>query len=203
MIFRRFRVFLFLSAAVFFLNAVADAQSDNVRITVANMKQDLAAMVQHVKALRLEVEQLQRDNQRLQQAVEAAQSNRRVEVQVSALKASVEQLRADYAAADQAQKAVILKQVTEQINVLTREMESALEAVAKAVGSQPSAPKRVEFSEDYPKTGFSYVVKPGDSLSRIARNEGSKVKWIQDANQIVNPSRDLKVGQTIFIPISQ
>jgi LysM repeat protein len=75
--------------------------------------------------------------------------------------------------------------------------------VATAVGSEPKVETPVHFSSDYPKTGITYTVRSGDTLSAIARKHGSTIKHIQNANKIVNPSRDLKVGETIFIPISQ
>ena len=50
-----------------------------------------------------------------------------------------------------------------------------------------------------PQTGTPYVVKRGDTLSSIAREYGSRVDWIQDANQISSP-RHLIVGRKLFIP---
>ena len=79
-------------------------------------------------------------------------------------------------------------------------MQAAIHSIANA---QPKIALPTNFSDDYPKTGVSYTVQPGDTLSAIARIHGSSIKHIQNANKIVIPSRDLQVGQTIFIPISQ
>ena len=47
-----------------------------------------------------------------------------------------------------------------------------------------------------------YVVQPGDSLSRIARNAGVKSEWtmIKRINQITNPN-SIRVGQSLKIPV--
>ncbi len=50
-----------------------------------------------------------------------------------------------------------------------------------------------------PQTGIKYTVKPGDSVTKVARNNKSKVEWILKANSLSNPN-DLKAGAVIFIP---
>ena len=176
------------------------AQSD-MRVTVANMKQDLSALTQEVRALRLEIEQMRRDNTRLRSQVNASQANDSTQSQLSNLGAAIEGLRREYKAADEAQRQAILSEVNRQMESFAKETQSALNSVADAVEAQPSVSTPVHFSDDYPKTGKPYVVKSGDTLSKIARQHGSTIKHIQNANKIVNPSRDLQVGQTIFIPI--
>ncbi|HGG0415415.1 TPA: LysM peptidoglycan-binding domain-containing protein [Clostridium sporogenes] len=47
---------------------------------------------------------------------------------------------------------------------------------------------------------ISYIVKPGDSLFKIARSYGITVEQLKEYNGLV--SNDLYVGQQIFIPIS-
>lgn len=179
------------------------AQSNDLRVAVANMTQDLNLLTQQVKTMRLEMEELRRENARLQAQVAAASNVNQTEARISSLSSAVESLRGDYRAADEAQKAQIIAEVTRQLNALAKEMQGAINTVAEAVGSQPQVATTVHFSEDYPKTGKPYVVRSGDTLSGIARQHKSTVKDIQNANKIVNPSRDLKVGETIFIPIAQ
>jgi LysM repeat protein len=174
-----------------------------VRVVVAGLKQDVSLLSQQIKSLRLEIEEMQRQNARLRSEVTAANSNNQSASQISSLTAAVESIRSEYRSADEAQKKQIIAEVTRQIEALSAEMQSALNTVAGAVNSQPNIKPPVRFSEDYPKTGITYTVKSGDTLSGIARAQGSTVKHIQNANKIADPARDLQVGQTIFIPIAE
>ncbi len=197
------RMALALFAGVFLQGIPLQAQSDNLRVTVANLNQDVSLMAQQLNTLRLEIEAMQRENARLREQVSSSQSNSQTQAQLSNLSTAIETLRREYRAADEAQKNLILAEVTKQINALAAETEKAIGVVADAVGAQPQIAKPVHFSEDYPETGITYTVRSGDTLSKIAREQGSTVKHIQNANKIVNPARDLRVGQTIFIPIAQ
>jgi LysM repeat protein len=179
------------------------AQTDNLRVAVANLTQDLNLMSQQVKTMRLEMEELRRENARLRTQVAAAGDNSQTQAQISGLSSTIEALRREYRSADEAQKQQIIAEVTRQINALAKETQEAINSVADAVDSQPQVATTVHFSDDYPKTGKPYVVRSGDTLSKIARDHGSTIKHIQNANKIVNPARDLKVGETIFIPIAQ
>ncbi|MGB0415372.1 MAG: LysM peptidoglycan-binding domain-containing protein [Coraliomargarita sp.] len=199
-LFRRALIITAVSAIQF--TTPLAAQSD-VRVTVANMKQDLSALSQEVKALRLEIEQMQRENTRLRSQVSASQANDNTQSQITNLSAAIEGLRREFRAADESQRQAILVEVNRQMEAFAKETQRALNSVADAVEAQPTVSTPVHFSEDYPKTGKPYVVKSGDTLSKIAREHRSSIKDIQNANKIVNPARDLQVGQTIFIPIAQ
>ena len=190
------------SLGAFMLPLSLSAQND-VRVTVAGLNQDLAMLNQQVKALRLEIEQMRRDNTALQNQVRAAQSNQGTQAQITNLSAAIDTLRQEYRAADEANKRVIIAEVSRQIESLAKETQGAINVVAQAASAQPNIATPVRFSEDYPKSGVEYTVRSGDTLSKIAREHGSTIKHIQNANKIVNPSRDLQVGQTIFIPIAQ
>ena len=63
-------------------------------------------------------------------------------------------------------------------------------------------PKEV-FPHNYPSSGVSYEVQPGDTLSHIAVKFGSSVESIQNANKINDPARDVRVGDIIFIPLTE
>lgn len=190
-------------AGVFFLNQSLVAQSDNLRVSVANLSQDMRLLAQQLNTLKLEMEEMRRENARLRSQVAAASSNRETQSQITNLSSAIDTLRREYQAADEAQKQQIIAEVTRQINALAEETQGALSTVANAVGNQPQVATPVHFSSDYPKTGITYTVRSGDTLSKIARDHGSTIKHIQNANKIVNPARDLRVGQTIFIPVAQ
>lgn len=179
------------------------AQSDNLRISVANLSQDVSQLVQQVKTLRLEIEQMHRDNKQLRLQLAAATSNRQTDAQISSLMSAIDTLRQEYKAADADQKKQIILELNRQMKAFASETQNAINVVAEAVGSEPQVSTPVSFSSDYPKTGITYSVRSGDTLSKIARDHGSTTKHIQNANKIVNPSKDLQVGQTIFIPIAQ
>ena len=198
----RFGALIALGATLNLTSPLA-AQSTDMRVTVANMKQDMVLLSQQVKALRLEIEDMQRENARLRQQVAAAQSNQGTQNQLNNLSAAIEGIRREYRAADEAQKKVIIDEVNRKVAALGQETQAGLNAVANAVNTQPNVSTPTHFSEDYPKTGITYVVRSGDTLSGIARAHGSTIKHIQNANKIVNPAKDLQVGQSIFIPIAQ
>ncbi|MGJ8639622.1 MAG: LysM peptidoglycan-binding domain-containing protein [Opitutaceae bacterium] len=193
---------LFFTFIALFSPSFLSAQSD-VRVVIANMSQDMKLLSQELKTLRLEVEDVKRQNAQLKAQVAAATSSSDTDIKLSNLSSAIETLRREYRQADEAQKKAIVAEVTRQIDSLAKQTEGAINSVAKAVESQPQAPVSVSFSEDYPQTGKPYTVRSGDTLSGIARKHGSTIKDIQNANKIVNPARDLQIGQTIFIPISE
>jgi LysM repeat protein len=179
------------------------AQSDNLRVSVANLSQDVNILAQQLKTLRLEIDEIRRENTSLRAQVSAASSNQNTQSQINNLSTAIDALRREYRQADETQKQQIIAEVSRQIDALGKETQTALNTVAEAVGSAPNVSMPVHFSEDYPKTGVTYTVRGGDTLSKIARQHDSSVKDIQNANKIVDPSRDLQIGETIFIPISE
>ncbi|CAI8269631.1 MAG: Uncharacterised protein [Opitutia bacterium UBA7350] len=173
--------------------------ADSVRVAVADLKQDMASVQREVRALLLEVEQLRRENESLRSALNAASTQQ----QIAQIVASLQNLQREFEQADKLMEQAIMLKVTRQMESLANQMQTALESVSKAVSRQPNIKKPVRFTEDYPQTGVTYTVRSGDTLTKIAREHDSTIKDIQNANKIENPSRDLRVGQSIFIPIAQ
>ena len=192
-----------LNFAIVFLLFIPVAAQDSLRVTVANLSQDVDLLEQSLKAMRLEIEELRRENARIRAQVAAASSKSATSAQITNLSVAIETLRREYGLADTQQEQQILAELNRQISVLALETQSAINSIAKAAYIPPQVPTPVYFSDDFPKTGMTYVVRSGDTLSKIARDHGSTIKNIQNANKIVNPSKDLQVGETIFIPISQ
>ena len=190
---------MILAAQTTLTPAIAFAQSD-VRVAVAGLKQDLSLLSQEVRTLGLEIEQLSRENSALRARITSSEADQSLQEQLTAIYSGIQRVRIEYKAADSKNKVTIIDELNQQMAVLMKKVEAAIHSVANA---QPKTSILTKFSDDYPKTGVAYTVKPGDTLSAIARAHGSSTKHIQNANKIVNPSRDLQVGQTIFIPIPQ
>ena len=188
-----------LAAQTTLIPAIAFAQSD-VRVAVAGLKQDLSLLSQEVRTLRLEIEQLSRENSALRARITSNEADQSLQEQLKAISFGIEKVRLEYKAADSKNKVTIIAELNQQMEVLTKKVQAAIHSVANA---QPKTSIPPKFYDDYPKTGVSYTVESGDTLSAIARTHGSSTKHIQNANKIVNPSRDLQIGQTIFIPIPQ
>ncbi len=195
------RALLIFTSVILLISPVA--AQDSLRVTVANLSQDVNLLEQSLKTMRLEIEELRRENTSMRAQVASASSKSDASVQISNLSVAIETLRREYGLADAQQKQQILAELNRQVSALAIETQSAINSIAKAAYNQPQVSTPVYFSDDFPKTGKTYVVRSGDTLSKIARDHGSTIKNIQNANKIVNPSKDLQVGETIFIPISQ
>ncbi len=75
-----------------------------------------------------------------------------------------------------------------------RATETAAEPTATAAAEQPAAPA--------PTQGDTYVVKAGDTFTKIARSLGVSVEAVEKANPNVSSNR-LQVGQKINVPAKQ
>ena len=109
-----------------------------------------------------------------------------------------------------------LKQQTDEVNAalaeLTRQVNAALgktgPAPATKAGKSPNAPAaqteapattEVGGSSGVPQTGIVYRVKSGDTVTKIALRNGSKVDWILKANNLSSPAA-LKADVDVFVP---
>ena len=109
------------------------ARSDNLRVSIANMNQDISLLSQQVKALYLEVEALRRENTELKAQLAKLSSNNSTQKQISALADAIDNLRMEYRNADETQKAKIIAEVSKQINALGKETQAVLNSVANVV----------------------------------------------------------------------
>ena len=135
---------------------------------MANLSQDVNLLEQSLKTMRLEIEELRRENARIRAQVAAASSKSATSAQISSLSVAIETLRRDYGLADTQHKQQILAELNRQISVLAKETQSAINSIAKAAYIPPQVPTPPHFSDDFPKTGKTYVVRSGDTLSKIA-----------------------------------
>ena len=169
---------------------------------IAGMQQDLAE-------LRNEVEKLKLENADLRSALNRQKASQSPAVSQGE---AISKARAETLTEVDRR----LKQQTDEVNAalaeLTRQVNAALgktgPAPATKAGKSPNAPAaqteapattEVGGSSGVPQTGIVYRVKSGDTVTKIALRNGSKVDWILKANNLSSPAA-LKADVEIFIP---
>lgn len=183
--------------AIFIIGIMAAPFGYSQNVALADMQQDLALMKREVGQLRLEVEQLRRDNEAMSRQLGAYKNST---VGSDAVRSQVNSVRSEVSSQNEALKREIIAQVRKDMEAMAAQTNAAMEKLAKAIGSRPQAALPVAFGDSYPKTGITYTVKSGDSISKIARQNNSKIKWIQDANKISDVNKGLRIGEEIFVP---
>ncbi len=175
---------------------------DNSRIVLANLKQDLELITREVNSLRSEVEMLRRENAQLRVVVDQAQRSRsqadsqdnihylELQNKVQALEVSFRQSERDRSSTQE--------ELNKKFQQIVEQMNRGFEQVTSLKSSTPEA-TTPSFSSNYPKNGFVHKVEKGETVSSIAQKYSSKVSWIIDANQIVDPTK-VYVGRELFVP---
>lgn len=171
----------------------------------------LAGMQQDLAELRNEVEKLKLENADLRDALNKQRN-------ASVGNSSTAEASARTKAEALAEVDRRLKQQTADVNAalteLGRRVDAALagrQPLAKPTGTPPSTtgvapptttpPPAPEdgLPTDMPRTGTSYKVKSGDTVTKIARQFGSKIEWILQANKLPSPGA-LRADVEIFVP---
>jgi LysM repeat protein len=195
-----------LSACLLF-SSVLFAQQTPTASQVAGLEQDVAQV-------RMDVARLSEQITDLQNAVRALRSNpapaagnstadrqailAEVDKKTNALRTELDAAFATFTK----QVNAALANRTNATTVVPVPPPSAGQPVTSAAepAVQPAATRPVDnLPADMPRTGIRYKVKAGESLSGIARRNGSKVDWILKANQMDNPNQ-VKADSEIFIP---
>ncbi|MDQ8186729.1 LysM peptidoglycan-binding domain-containing protein [Pelagicoccus sp. SDUM812002] len=198
---RPFRFIATLVIATVVLMCQANAQSTNLQYQVANMVEDQRLMMEQMRGLLAEMDEMRRENARLRNLVEEFEAKAARQsgnyATVSQVNELVRKTAADLSARDE----VVQRELTAMVN---SELKKFAKNVQEAVSSVPSVAKpdpnvKTHFPQNYPTTGVPYVVEPGDNLASIAKKFNSRIDWIQNANKISDP-RLLQVGQSIFVP---
>ena len=138
------------------------------------LQQRTVALEQRVEALEVVREDTYRRLDDIRAGLRTLENNlaRQQSAQAEAVQAE--------AAAREAMRLELVRSLTERITEIMRAQAAA----------QPR--QRVE-------SGFEHVVKPGETLSEIARAYGVSVNAITRANKIERPDL-VRAGQTLFIP---
>jgi LysM repeat protein len=171
----------------------------------------LAGMQQDLAELRNEVEKLKLENADLRDALN---KQRNASVGNSSNAEAAARTKAE-ALAEVDRR---LKQQTADVNAALTELGRRVDAAlagrqppAKPTGTPPSTtgvappattpPPAPEdgLPTDMPRTGTPYKVKSGDTVTKIARQFGSKIEWILQANKLSSAGA-LRADVEIFVP---
>lgn len=171
-------------------------QGLNPQYQAANMQEDIRVLDERTRSLALQVEQLTRENQALRERLDRVGDLTSSVVTLAQLNQAVAEATRGYQAGDRE----VLLNVTKQIEALAKQTQAAIDSLATGISQRPGTVRpAVNFTDDYPKTGVTYTVAPGDTISSIATRFNSSIRDIQNANKIADP-KGLQVGQTLFIP---
>mgnify|MGYP002047534919 FL=1 len=185
--------FIFSSA---FVSGNLSAQNKEARALVADLSQDIALMDRQVRGLKLDIEILKEN----QAETNKQSSIRALEIKLNQMSNDLNALKTAISAQEKRIKQAVLDEVAKQMNTYVSQINTQIGFTENQASNGDV--KKV-FSDTYPKSGVSYEVQSGDTLSQIAVQFGSKVEYIQNANQINDPARDLRVGDIIFIPLTE
>ena len=188
--------------------ALAQADNSDAR-RISDLEQDVQELKEKVGQMNMQMEQVQRDNEALRaQLKTGAGATAPGGVTSAQLDAQLANLRAEVVRAQAAQKNEIIDEMGRQIERLAQQTQQAsqttpvAQAPAPAVAEPAAAPSSSPssgFSDNFPKTGVSYTVQKGDSLTKIARRFNATLEDIRNANHI-SKQEAIRVGQKLFIP---
>lgn len=187
------------------LSASLSAQQAPSATQVAGLEQDLALLRSDVARLSEQVADLQVVVQRLRATQPSAAPASAGAADRQAILAEVDRRNAALRVDLDKALAAFTKQVNDALANRGNSVAVApVPASGQAPATQPPAAAATPapadgLPVDMPRTGIRYKVKAGESLSGIARRNGSKVDWILKANQMDNPNQ-LKAESEIFIP---
>ncbi len=177
--------------------------------------------VEAIERMSKDVETLISANAELQRKLSSAveELNRvRQEQSRSANDTSVQAVREDLRRLAEKVQEVDQKRISDKSEI-AREVERSFAKIEKLLKSpsnggssgthSPTSAKPATSSKPIPSDGFEYVVKSGDTLSKIIANANVQLKeqglkavsltQVQDANPGLKPER-MKIGEKIFIP---
>ncbi|MCR5184216.1 MAG: LysM peptidoglycan-binding domain-containing protein [Opitutales bacterium] len=186
-----FYIFAFAALTVSTLAAPQGNSNDSRRLAV--LINEVQALRDEVGQLKADLEALQAENARLS-AENAKNRNAASQSDLAAFKSEIIAKLNAYAAEIDGKFSKQSKESNEILKNVVAQVNTAL-----AAGSKNAAPKEVARPKDIPESGIEYTVKSGDTLTKIARSQQSKVDWIIYANPNLDPNR-LQAGQKIVVP---
>jgi LysM repeat protein len=176
---------------------------------LASMEQDIQALQREVGQLNLQVQSVQQDNADLKKRILSQDELKAtVENMIAASRAEIDKdiTKTVGTATDDSRKD-ILADVAKQMEALAKDTNTQLEKLAHAIGNAP-APRPVTVMSSpsspppaYNGKGIDYIVKHGETLAIICRNNHVSSKEILLLNpQLNNNPNHIVEGQHLFIP---
>lgn len=179
--------------------SVSAQAGQSVNLQLANLRADVDQLRQLLRRVQMEQEQLARENAALRAAVEGQLGTERAQyVTLERLNQLLSSFETRIQTVNAESRKVLVGEVSKEIEALAEQTQKAINALAKSIEGQPQLEQVVVFNDKYPKAGTTYTVKRGDSLGKIARELGSRVDWIRNANRL--SSDIIYPGQELFIP---
>jgi len=191
---------LVLTGCLVWLAAASTLLGQN-RITLVDVYQEVEQLRAQVGRLQLELEAQKRENENMRRSLEAMKQQQ--QSLIASYNQFVTQTNSTLGTLPERERVLkteIFAEMTRQMKDLADQVQRGFDQLTKTRSYTEQQSATVTFDQDYPSTGVAYVVQPGDSLSKIAQKLNSTVRDIQNANQIRDPSRDLRAGDTIFVP---
>jgi len=197
------RLLSILTIALILFPSISQAQSTSVRSQIAELSQRFNDLENNYNLLKLQVANLSAENNRLKQEIEILKQSEDPAKVEEILNAKIEAHR-------KSTENYVKNQFERIMDLLPTEKPASIKPettppTTTATSTAPSTTAdraQFTFSNDFPKDGEIYVVRSGDTLSKIATQFGSTVRYIQNANKIEDPN-SLQIGQKLFIPVKR
>ncbi len=182
------------------LPTVVHAQS--TAATVASLQQEMEVMREEMRRLQAEVEDMRLVLAQAQRQTNSSGVDQQLSAQNAATSQALQAQRAEIMAEMDRRFAAMGAETNRALASLTKQVNDALKTSGAGPQISPQSNTSPPVANDMPETGVSYTVKAGDTVSKIARAQGSKVNWILAANKLA-PNSTIQVGQKIFIPLKE
>jgi nucleoid-associated protein YgaU len=152
------------------------------------LREDMVNVRDEVGKLAGRIEGLEMETQRLRSDLDALRAAQARPPPPAVAPERVDELERRLQAIDAARE----KDKQELIDKLSKTIADMMKSSG---GARPSSGHRRTGSD----SGYEHVVKPGETISEIAKAYGAKVNNIVEANQLKDPNH-LRAGQKLFIP---
>jgi len=173
--------------------------------SLAGMSEEIESLTRDVGQLRLQLEQMQQDNDKLRKEVLTQQDVNNL-IENALAKNHADTVKAltvlgnDNAQALAESRKEIVAEFSKQIQELGTETDAQLKKLAKAIPSAPPpTPVGNNITPQKFGNGTPYKVIKGDNMAKIAKKYGVPASEIMAANHITDANKVVE-GQTLFIP---